>query len=735
MSSQDIPSFLPLESLDLSTFPRTTHNLAWSPDAELAVACDDCVYLFVPDFTAISGPSSARRLPATTQRQFSDAALRFPVAPLKSMQLNRHLFDVLGAEYPDAGDGYEGAGKGVVTAKGSSMNHAVALEWSPAGLGRMRRSVLVVLTGAGMLTVYCQGAPGSGYKVTSGSRSVKPWIAAWCVGGGMRVPAMKGHGAFLGHEHITAFAWARDTGTNGAVLAYMNDADEIVILTIQSRHITEASAGDPGQWKVQEVARFVAEGPHPQTDVHDPDYRPSGSSFALSWGPWLARGNSKTSMLSYAGKDYIGFRQITVGFTMGMTGALVVQVSPVNTGGVCVHLGPDAFVTWEDLIWTVSNSKVCRGIIATPAKTQAFQLPFDDFSSIAPHSTDKCDCTYPSLDDSLQAQNPITGLVIHPPSLSQTTPMPLFTSVRLSATHDITNWHQSNLPLPPNPEDPSAVGPRWAHEISQTIEHQLPRALARDTTAKGDKTYGFDDEEDEEEFFSDDAEDREGGSDSDVEDPGKTNFLGIKGVDTSDQVHVNRIRIWGIASSPGGGVSAVFVGVHRNVAPERDVFSGMKCRVLFGRHTRSGGGADGESEIVVPRDLSTEARMWEWLYGGGPPVPGISAPSTNGDHRDERDALKDHFDLIARQQVCVFCKGQLTKENKLSRCEKGHLFENCAATGLSILAPGITNTCGVCGYKCLKQQQLVSMAPQLERIIEDEIPAELCGGCGGKFLN
>jgi hypothetical protein len=37
--------------------------------------------------------------------------------------------------------------------------------------------------------------------------------------------------------------------------------------------------------------------------------------------------------------------------------------------------------------------------------------------------------------------------------------------------------------------------------------------------------------------------------------------------------------------------------------------------------------------------------------------------------------------------------------------------------------------------KCLKSEELVKMAPQLKELIEEDISAEICGGCGGKFIN
>lgn len=37
--------------------------------------------------------------------------------------------------------------------------------------------------------------------------------------------------------------------------------------------------------------------------------------------------------------------------------------------------------------------------------------------------------------------------------------------------------------------------------------------------------------------------------------------------------------------------------------------------------------------------------------------------------------------------------------------------------------------------KSLKSEELLNMAPQLKDIIDQDISADLCGGCGGKFTN
>ncbi|KAI0866669.1 hypothetical protein F4860DRAFT_499961 [Xylaria cubensis] len=739
---------LPLESLNLAILSKTTHNITWSPDSELAIGCDDCVLVYVPDFSRSSVPANGGRYDAGP-RQYDEAALRFPIAPLKSPDLNRHLFDQAGQEFAGYAN-FTGAGFGIITGHGSTLNNTVALGWSPCSLGRMNRAVLAVLTAAGILTVYCQGASEAvGASVGRNARSLRPWVPAWHVGAGFLVPTIDGYPPIGKRECIAAFSWARDTHAGVAILSYLNDEHEIVLLLVRAIHQAKAPPGHPGIWTVREVARFMAEGPHPTAaDPTDPDYAYCSSSFALSWSPWLKRGSSRTSILSYVAHNHIGFRQVTLDDPEEEHEHELpsIHVARADTSGVCLHLSTDAFVVWEDKIWTVPGTNICRGVIASPMKVQAFELPFDYISPIAKHPTEECGTTYPSEEDMLHMENPITGLIIHPPSYSNSTATPSYTLVRLSATHDNPAWHQTNLALPPIPDpeddenetdDPANL--QWATDISRIIEHQLPRALAHRQGGNGEKSRGgntgFESDADDDDEESDELEDYSD-SDFDSEDDNnsssKAAFPGIfRGVDTEDQVHLYRVRIWGLTASPGGGTSAVLVSLHSNLELERDTFAGLNCRVLFGTVPRVDLG-----DYVAPGAelLSTEARAWEWMYGAGPPVPGYSALAVP--NRNESSfALRDHFKLIARSMQCVFCDCPLESENNSSWCDNGHFFENCANTGVPIVAPNVSRTCGVCGLKSLKSEELLNLEPHLKDLIEQDVWSQLCGRCGGKFTN
>jgi hypothetical protein len=270
MASPESHGILPLETLNLRAVPLTTHNITWSPDAELAVGSDDSVYLYLPEFPSREANSAPAKLAdLETQRQYYEVALQFPVVELRVPELNRPLFDLVKQEFPEFELTWE-AGQSTVANLGSSMNHVVALEWSPGGLGRMKRSVLGVLTGSGALTIYCEGVPDGfgGVKIKGRNvRVINSWVAPWGVGGNLLLPRAKGHLSPYSMEHITSFAWAKDLDRNGALLAYMNDEDEVVVLSVQSKHAIVGTENNAGEWKVEEIARFAGDGPHGKGDV------------------------------------------------------------------------------------------------------------------------------------------------------------------------------------------------------------------------------------------------------------------------------------------------------------------------------------------------------------------------------------------------------------------------------------------------------------------------------------
>lgn len=289
------------------------------------------------------------------------------------------------------------------------------------------------------------------------------------------------------------------------------------------------------------------------------------------------------------------------------------------------------------------------------------------------HATDDCETTYPPADEIDEASNPITGLIIHAPNISQLTPSPYFSLTRLAATPTNFNWYQSNLPLPPNPEEANPK-PRWATEISKILETTQPFSLAyrylnpngslpSESDAEG-SNKGDDDEDSEEEEEDDDFEHDDG-------EFYKAELLQeLDPLEGMEKVHTTRVRIWGMTSSPGGGVTAVFTTLNSAIKPERHTFGGIRCKVLFGQNI-----APVDEAILSTKKLSTEGRMFEWMYGGGPRVPGVGAPGATTAHNTTKErGYREMFRDVATQQLCVFCGGALKVLDTSASCAKGHVF-------------------------------------------------------------
>lgn len=401
----------PLKAITLHSRPYAKRAIAWSCDGELAVAADDSFHIFVPEFPPPTGEdddeagrdpvthdgasagaaSSQGQVPSSSSAfvprpQFSQGARHLPVSyPPLSPHVNGHLFAAAGLPFPAArhtiaevdletgqerlvervaADGEEanqphGAGTGPISGVGSTLNHVVALGWSPSGLGRNRRPVLAVLTASGTLVLYGEGGSGGGADEDEDAampsplglgrqgiaRDVQAWIVLWGVGERLMVPGQDEFG-----ENIISFAWARAVAPGKALLAYLTDQKEVVILSVQSAFTQHTSRNGAAKaleasWLVREAARFMAAGPHPARGVTDPDYVPSGTSFGLCWSPWSGDAQASTSVLSYMDQNYIGFRRVNIKADLS-----AVEAETQDSDGLCLFLSTDAFVEWEDAV-------------------------------------------------------------------------------------------------------------------------------------------------------------------------------------------------------------------------------------------------------------------------------------------------------------------------------------------------------------------------------------------------
>ncbi|KAJ4417468.1 hypothetical protein N0V82_006132 [Gnomoniopsis sp. IMI 355080] len=957
---------LPLHPIELKSRPHNHRALAWSSDAELAVAADDCVTIYLPAFPSLDPAQpfplddgvSAQQPPSATQaegengmgilpanlpandegdddlgsggeeeeeddedddedgeddgngnvlmgmgtqrldqaqepQQYSEETARvlWVSYPALHPELNLHVWEAAGKAMPlirsgvsavgDEGglfgdgarmvppvegeeqmmDGVEeagqevreqqveeeslvqdangnnnnnshpGAGTGVIGGAGSTLNHVVAVEWSPSGLGRNLRPVLAVLTGCGSLTVYGEGGPlpfGSNAKPSrilgrgqSAVRDLQSWLVLWAVGENFVVPGQEefGYGEF-----VKAFAWCQEVGTGRALLSYMNDLREIVVLSVGTTFRKTEEGLEEAVWNVQEIARMETGGPHGQVDACDPDYVPSGSSYCLRWSPWIKGETTWSCLLSYMDRNYVGFKKVTINpHTWNPKEAPTIVCESTDWDGRCIHLATDAFLEFEDTIWNVNDNLLCRGIIVTPLLAEPFEINLSTSTGPKPpHPTAECNTTFSPQ----TINNPITGLIIHPIPPETTAPplTPLYTAVRLSAT--ATNnpqWTESNH----HPASSSSPEPQWLTSIQAIITRQVPLGQAGregDLTAEAEEDgedgilRGSDDDAEHNNNKSatvdgsdnsDDEEEEEADPDADF-DPW---------ANEGPDVYPHNMRLWGIARSPGGGSTAVLATPLLTQRPMRDTWGAHRSRVLFGWRMRVGDPAEVAAEVdandseeaqssstagavasttttTTTNGLTTEARLWEWMYGGGPGVPGLTPrlePETLEHARQRRHRsgpaaattqhVQDQEAMARRARVRELCRplvaaqrceicgdgndgseiksigsgggggGQDDNNNNNNndndrsrvfdaKCAKGHRVAVCGVTGLAIMAPGISRACGVCQSRILGWEALLErvlrpsgMSEEEVAFMRGEMARDVCARCGGKYLD
>lgn len=502
-------------------------------------------------------------------------------------------------------------------------------------------------------------------------------------------------------------------------------------------------------------------------------------------------------------RNYVGFRRVTLNVPSWKPSEVPkVTIDPSDWDGRCIYLGPDAFLEFENMVWWAGNTKLCRGFIATPFIAQPFEIDLAHSNPNRPkteHSTDQCNTSFPNHD---VITNPITGLVVHPASLQTVSPplVPSYTAVRLSATATNASWWESNLARPGDQDGE----PQWVAEIQQKISSMLPQGLAGRVGIFGDD--GEDGEEDgiepDDGAAGLDNDDDDGAGSEESSDDGTVPGDGFAGPD----VHPHRMRIWGLTISPGGGSTAVLATSQLTQKPERGGWHSHRSRVLFGYTERGkartrqqqlpqqqqrplrqedfldpslGGTMGAEDSTANVDNLTTEGRLWEWMYGGGPGVPGITHyayPSVGEDGtispgsaaqaaRDalaqaRRDRVREIFRPFAESQTCSICDDGRTRFGPVPGdepldggddgavggqldcvCDNGHRVAVCGASGLAIGEPGISRCCGVCRSRCINLDFLVDKvllpagrAGEAE-VVRRHITGDVCVRCGGKYLD
>ncbi|KAK0636583.1 hypothetical protein B0T17DRAFT_613298 [Bombardia bombarda] len=820
--SQPTPKqkFLPLREITLNSRPLIKRAIKFSCDGELAVAADDSVHVFVPEYPDISKQKEekeARRKAAAASRndphyegelssedendnddytfcrnkkraQYSEGSKHMPVSyPPLDPGINKELFVTAGLPFPydGAGNAYGqgaasddeadldssdsdddndndeaaasnsnrpfGAGYGPITGVGSSMNHVVTMDWSPSGLGMNRRPILAILTGAGTLAMY-----GDGNSVTNilpranegmlQHRELVSWMVLWGVGERLILPGQQTEIS----EYIRGFAWAREIAPGQALLATINDVGEVAIISVQTIFTMDESktkgnfmSTEPIEslvWLVKEIARFKAVGPHPKGSRWDEDFVPCGTSFGINFSPWLQTGDSRSCVLSFVDRNYVGFRKITIDGLWARGESPNLKVDEEDLYGNCLHLSTDAFVEFEDVVWTRGGINYCRGIVSTGFHIKPFEValfggaPYHQES----HTPKVCGTTYSDETIDEPTENPIVDLVVHAPDFNNPPAIPLYTLIRMSANVNNLNFWESNRV-----------------EIGVPADLHLKRGYGGESDSDNDSMGGVEPADGEDLEYLDDYE-NEAEADNTIDENDNTADVVIPEI---PEIHPYRLRLHGLAASPGGGATAVISSHHSTQHPERGGWHTVRSVVSFGYRPRRRQHADDNTgpqqqqqqqqlpDPSIPHahvePLTTEARLFEWLYGGGPLVPGINMPSREEDGQDRGPAamaaqlerLRALFRPAIEQQTCDLCGSRMECRGAVSGCAKGHFFGTCATSGLAVQMPGITRSCGACGLRTMRAEVLVAKMPDRRAEIMREVGEGVCGGCGGKFLN
>lgn len=699
----------PLKTLNLKSRPLTNRALAWSCDGELAVATDEIIYIFLPEYprAAKDGEPAAEQADVP-QHQFSialQAAGNFrPDAPVNIRLCSLHGIRLPPPEEADRELSVSHIPGREVTGSGASVNQVVRVEWSPNGLGSNLRPVLTALMTSGhVFTIGEEVDAGAAAGSGRGSRNTKLFKILWGLGAELPLPAEDQEGSYRTmDERITSFSWAKEISQGRALLAYTTDEDDVVIMSVQRTNSGERSSSSSGTqpvWQIREEARFDSRGPHQPVDLMDPDYVPHGTAFSLNWSPWIEEGDSQVSTLSYIAHNYVGFRRVTINRSWAPGTNPDVKVEESDTTSLCAFLSTDAFVEWESKTFIKDGRNVARGVVCTPFEVKPFQVNVGSSPSppVKLHPTGECGTTYPQSSIS----NPISDLVLHQPDASNPSPVPLYTLVRSSATSFNQDWYQTNVP------DSLGQLPPWVERITKQTTRLIPREAAPETLLD-------DSDEDEDDNVDDLYEDFE----------------------SKPDLHPYRYRFWGLVSSPGDGSTAALVSQYSNYYPHRRGF----CKLLFGSKSprKSEEQAEEQAEQETPQgELTTEGKLWEWMYGGGAQVPGVTT-STSVDPSLYRASPQDSFFRDLREnQSCVFCDSRLQIDGGEARCSNNHTFATCTSSGLAIMAPGVSRVCAVCQRRCLRHSELTKLA--MEYLEQDPLsvpPSEdLCGACGGKFVS
>ncbi|KAI5269346.1 hypothetical protein E4T47_07160 [Aureobasidium subglaciale] len=300
-------------------YPNTLDNIFWSKEGIIAVGGSDHVSLFVPRLKVV----------VSDERRWDKINLKTNFFTFEDIQLQLPL-----------------SWKNFSIGEEMSESFVHALDWSPPGLGKHKRSVLAVLTSNHVLSIWeCIGKP----------EIATDWVRACVINHALqahfRGKDLRGQEEsepdhlerLRAEQRIRAFVWSPappnpslsgasgDCSTRSPYLAVSNDRGEVLVINVQTPY--DVADSKTSKWGLSVVASFSVEVPDTKQAALGaclPVTLKWRTPFVdqLAWSPWaLDSTNTLTSMLAFTSQSSLQCTSIKLVNEGALTEVVVGQVT------------------------------------------------------------------------------------------------------------------------------------------------------------------------------------------------------------------------------------------------------------------------------------------------------------------------------------------------------------------------------------------------------------------------
>jgi hypothetical protein len=280
-----------------------------------------------------------------------------------------------------------------------------ALDWSPPGLGKHKRSVLAVLTSNHVLSIWeCVGKP----------EIATDWVRACVINHALQAhykekdvqnPEESEHDHFerlRAKQRIRAFAWSSalpdlslsgasgDCTTRHPYLAVSNDRGEVLIVKIQTPY--DILEPDSESWSLSVAASFAVEVPDTKKSALSacmPVTYKWRSPFVdqLAWSPWgLDSANMPTSILTFTSQSSLQCTSVKVDdekhhsdVAIGPIVSLMAEIPDTQAAGCMRWVSKLNSAKEAFLVYPTRSSFYC--LQAQPGLSLDFQISAHDINT------------------------------------------------------------------------------------------------------------------------------------------------------------------------------------------------------------------------------------------------------------------------------------------------------------------------------------------------------------------